>query len=822
MKFVHRTLVALLFSSMAGTAAVAQSLILVPSQATVQQAINQVSDGGIIEIANGTYAAPAGGFQASNLGKSFTMRAAVAATVTLTGSNTTDILRIANGSAALGKPITFERMTFANGRTTNGGLGGALSLVEATVTFVNCTFQNNTAAVPAGGGGGAITSNAANLTFVGTTFSSNSATTIGNGGAIRSNNSRILILDSAFTSNNATQSGGAINAGGSSRIFIHNTRFENNRVNLPGHFVDSLGGAISLVDSQLRVTNSRFAGNRAGYSGGAVYAFGWWSASMPTDVVTANTTFVDNASERDPSVAGTNVPVGGAVQVEDQATLNAYNTRFITNRAQIGGAISSYRAIVNVTDSAFHGNSVTGTIPGASMGGAIAASSEDSDALDGQVNRRNTSVTLRNTLFQGRFGSVGNAARSGGCLYIVGDLVRAYGLGGNAQMGTIAANRAPLTIEGSAFYDCDVAENSGGGMGGAGILQLTTTQISDSLFAGCDATPNAANTGSGGALFVFDNSDMTIQRTAFIRSTAGFAGGAIYSQGSRLDVSDSQFAENQLVGGSRWGGTAIWTGWENIGAPRPAVNATGIVRNSVMSNNSGAAAVLDYDANAAPFNLMQYAANSIFPNSTAFYSNAFTTAQTVAQVNSLTLHGQAKAPTPNTGLASAPAVVALRTVPSKTLPTYAIGDPAQPTASFAAYAWSGGSASLDGVPVSGNLGLTSVAAGVHQLTVGATSASATTIAGPAPATDLRARPQKIGPGAGTTLQWTQLAGAFVEQFIDLGVNLTPPGIPSGSVAVAPNNRSLTYRSLLVTQEGGATDTAPVTYIADLIFADVFE
>jgi hypothetical protein len=151
-----------------------------------------------------------------------------------------------------------------------------------------------------------------------------------------------------------------------------------------------------------------------------------------------------------------------------------------------------------------------------------------------------------------------------------------------------------------------------------------------------------------------------------------------------------------------------------------------------------------------------------------------------------------------------------------------VGDPAQPTASFAAYAWSGGGATFDGSPVSGNMGLTSVAPGTHVLAVGATSTSAATTAGATPTTDLRARPKKIGSGMSTTLLWTQLGGTFLEQFIDLGVNLPPPGVPSGSIVVTPGNRTQTYRSLLVTEEGGASDDATVTYIADLIFADGWE
>lgn len=795
----------------------AQTLIQVPAQMDLQQAINQVAEGGVIQIAAGTYAAPANGFDASNLTKSFTIRAAPAASVTLSGNNSTPILRIANGSRELGRSITLERLTFANGRTANTNLGGALTLIAAQATLLNCSFQGNVAAPSGSGGGGAISAGQSDITIVGSSFVGNSARISAGGGAIRATFSRLLVQDSTFSTNDAWESGGAVVLFGS-RMAAHNSQFIGNRANPPGHFVNSLGGAISMANSQLSATNSRFSGNQAGYSGGAIYAFGYWTDAEETQVITSNSTFVDNAVQRDASVTGTAAPVGGAIQVEDKATLHSYNTRFITNHAEIGGAISSYRAVIDIIDSAFHGNYTTGLASGVALGGAIAASSQDADALDGQNNRRNTSLTVRNTLFQGRFGSVGNVARVGGCVFVAGDPVRAYGLAGNTQMGTVASNRAPVSISNSVFYDCDVQENQGGGLGGGAIFQIASVQIRDTIFAGCDALHGAPNTGNGGALMMYDNTDATIERSSFIGGRAGFIGGAISTQGSNLQVSDSNFAENRLIGVNPWGGAAIWSGWESLGAPRPGVDATGLISNSVFSNNTGGAVLLEYDSASAPFNRLRYSSNRVFPDNTSFFSNAFTTAQTVAQLNSLTLHGTVKAPFPNQGLGVAPVIGAIVSAPSKVLPTYAVGDPAQPTAAYAGYAWSGGVATLNGNAVSGNVGLVSAGPGTHTLTVASTPFSTSIVQGVAPATQLRARPHKIGLNQTTRLFWTTLSGSFLDQFVDQRANLVSPPA-TGSTVVDPASTSTVYRGLLITEEGGASDSATVSYFADLIFAD---
>src|SRR5205807_5677540 len=70
----------------AGAAAAGGPLLRVPQDVpTLAQALRQVANGGVIELAAATYPAPAAGFKISNARKSFTIRGAAGATAILDG-----------------------------------------------------------------------------------------------------------------------------------------------------------------------------------------------------------------------------------------------------------------------------------------------------------------------------------------------------------------------------------------------------------------------------------------------------------------------------------------------------------------------------------------------------------------------------------------------------------------------------------------------------------------------------------------------------------------------------------------------------------------
>jgi hypothetical protein len=775
----------------------AQALVQVPSEVpTLQAAIAAVPDGGIIEMAAGTYLAPVGGFVISDQAKRFTIRAAAAATVVLSGGGTRDILRFANTSLATGRPVVFERLTFSGGVSTTDFLGGAATVVRADATFLSCVFQNN----------------AANPSLTG-------------GGAMWIDGARVFFHDTTWTGNTSRNYGGGLVVFNGSSVFIHDSIFLNNRTNLPGHAGNATGGGIHFVDATLRVTNTRFEGNQAGYVGGAIFAYGTWTDPVTTpraSLLVANSTFVNNQALRDASVAFSAPSVGGAIHVEDQATARFYNSRFVTNSAREGGAISNYRAIVEVEGGTFQGNQATGTGTGEALGGAIislSADNPDASTGFGTINRRSAILTVQDSLLQGRFGGVTTTARQGGCLFAGGDLNAAYGLAGITQNGTAASNRAVVGLTNVALVNCDVQGAAGvGGFGGALLGTLAALTVIDSLVIDSDASD------SGGGLTLTDDSAAALGRTTLARNTAVTSGGAMYLLGGRLDVDQGRFVHNALTTGNS--GSAVLSLLDAGGGGRPAVGVAGLLQGSVVSSNTGPSAfmLLEGDAHNEPVHRLEYRTNQIFPNNTSVYWNSLMGPRDVVGLNTLivTRSGTSstdKAPAnDNVAAGSAPLVGALLGVPPERLPDNAAGDPPAPTTSYLAYAWSGGSANLNGSPRAGNSGLEAAAgSGLQTLSVSGTPFTATVSDGPLPDLALGATPPVVGGGGSSTLSWSTNAGTFLDLAIDQGVSITSAAF--GSVLVTPNVTT-TYRAFLVTREGGAVEA--VTVSADLIFRDGFQ
>lgn len=705
-------------SLLALTPAAAAQVLRVPTDVPgLQQAIQSVADGGVIELAAGTYPAPQGGFRIRNLGKGFTVRAAAGATVVLDGEGSHTILDYENSAPARGRRVFFEGLTFRDGFSEEEKVGGAVSLVAADAAFVGCRFEGNASAAPTTGGGAVLIFDGSTAVFVDTTWSGNSATN--RGGAV----SAVL-----------------------STVYIHGGRFEDNRVNLPGHKATSPGGAIYVLDSTVRVFASSFEGNEAGWVGGALYAIGSWAEPVATpsaDVLVVGSTFRDNRAAADPCCTPPSPTSGGAFHVENQATLRIHESLLEGNRAEHAGAVSSYRAVVEVHGSVLRGNQATGPEGGLAVGGAFFVTSADfSDPSTdfGAVNRRPGELEVTDSLLQGRFGAVTTAAHSGGCIAIHGDSNRRYGDGGVAQDGSVAENRAPLRMERVVLYDCDVEASPGGtgGEGGGVIARLADAVIRDSLILRSDAP---ADGGNGGGMAVFDESRLVVSGTTFARNTAE-QGGGLFLSGSHVDLATSTFVDNEVTPGvsetvSQSRGAAFYAAPKAAQAnPERAADATGVVRECLFTSNVGLP-VREIDRSEPPFNRVRYDGNRFY--STTFGDKVYVNNQvsfggsSVQELNGIVLQRSDgtttdKSQVANSRLFVAPTEGMLLAVP----PSLTSFEGSLPEAvSTLAYARSGAAATLDGTPVAGSSGLMeTAAAGEHRLRSGGTQLGAVDVPAP--------------------------------------------------------------------------------------------
>jgi hypothetical protein len=753
-----------------------QSVIHVPSDtADLQAAINLVSDGGVIELANGTYPAPAGGFSILNIGKSFTIRAASGANVVLDGGGTHNILRFMNSNPSPGTSVVFENITFTNGYSALNGDSAGVTMQYAQATFINCVFSN---------GRGVASENSA-------------------GGIAVAFYSTALFINCQWIGNTTTSYGAGLAVGAHSKVYIHQSRFINNRANPPGHSSMAAGGAIHVGNSILRVSNSYFEGNQAGYVGGGIYAIGTWNDATTdpqTDVLVVNSTFVNNRAVRDPSVIRSDPTEGGAFHLEDQSLARIYNSRFIENSADTGGGVNLYRSRVEIADSVFLGNSATGTGSANGFGGAISAMSNDgNDATTnyGAINRPPAHLTLRNTLIQGRYDSVTTVGQAAGGIYAAGDIYHMYGLGGVLQMGTPAENRAVVNVDHVVFNDLDVAEVTGApgtGVGGAIVTDVADLTLNDSLLINSDAI--GTGNSSGGAVAILDQSVAHITNSTFARNSSQKFGGAIFVQGSEIHLEDSRLMNNDL-GGAVYG-AAIFT------APMNERNlpVTGAIENNLISNNNGQP-FFDDDHTDGPINDVRYNNNQVYDArgvNAQIYTNSISgyCCSTLSQLNTLVIQRAhtttPKSQVPNTSLSTLPSVGVLLADPPQILSGNANGDPPPPTTAYLGYAWSGGSATLDGQAVTGNAGVSPAGTGPHTLSVGGTNFTASISQAPTPAATFTT--SGVSP---VTLNWSVTSGSFLDAAIDHGVAITSS--PSGSVQVSPPVDT-DYWLFVIIEEGG--------------------
>ncbi len=639
-------------------------LIRVPKDArTLDAAIGRVGDGGVIEMAAGTYPSPPTGFSINNTRKGFTIRAAAGARVAIDGGGTRNLVRFINSDRGRGKKVIFQQITFQNGYSARLNESGGVTLSESEALFRQCLFLNNRAASLMTGGGAVKALPGSSATF----------------------------MNCSFRNNSSPLRGGAIVVRGSD-VTIQGGELVGNRTNLPNHQISSFGGAIVVIDGSLTVSGTRFDGNQAGWTGGAIYAIGNWDKGSTVSV--SRSTFTGNLAVPDPCCVNPLPTSGGAIHAEDLTTLQIADSLFQRNGAALGGAVDGYRADARISGSVFQAND--------GAGGAISmlsADSVDSSTAGGTINRRPARLVLTRSLLQG-----GAQASStiGGCILVNGDGNRMYGDGGIAQDGTLADNRAQVQILGVVFSGCHVAATADGGLGGALDGELIDLDLEDSMVLDSDARGAGAG---GGGLALRQESNARILRTTFARDSADRWGGALLLSGSTLQMDGCRFYGNDVVPGvfealSDSRGAAIYS-IPSLNAARPR-NVGGVVSNSVFSQNLGVP-VWDVDPTSGPINEMRYDANRfayttfgdrVYVNSLVSPAGANVGTLNILAVDRGSRGVTSKSAVPNLQTGD-PSEGDLRVVPS---PGGVGAGSAAPAVSVLAFAWSGGSAEIGSVP----------------------------------------------------------------------------------------------------------------------------
>jgi hypothetical protein len=674
------------------TAQAAAKVIRASSSAALERAIREAESGDSIELQGGVYPSPRNGFHLSNLKKALTLRAAPGAAVVLDGGGERPLVRLENGQPSRGKRIVFQDLAFANGVSDEKSAAGGVTMRAAKARFVRCTFA------------------------------ANRNTSAGGAGALRlAEGSDALLIASRFLGNSSRSRGGAIETIDST-FEMRGGDLQDNGTNRAGHATKAVGGAAYILDSKATFRDVFFARNGSGWVAGALFVYGHWGGEgdrAATEVLIERSTFEDNGAQPFPGQQ-TGRNEGGAIHAEDDAEVRIRRSVFVRNHAQVGGALHSYRAAFEVEDSIFLDNRARQDPGEPSVGGTIASDSNDQRGPStggGAVNRPSAALAVRRSLVRGPIGSAG--ARTGGCLYVVGDLSRQYGTGSVPKQGTLEDNRATLLIEDSVLAHC-AAGASGLPLGGALYGSLVDLRVVDSLvFENRAPEPG----GGGGGFALFDETSAAVATTTFAANLAERFGGAIFLGGSRLEAHANRFLRNALrpaaaatLSESR--GAAIYSLPRASGGSHGPADVRGAVAGSLFSSSAGLALWDVEPVDDTAINDLRYQGNRFFESS--FGTDVYMlqrdfVARTPAELNALVVERTSRPPTDKSTVPNAtigpPAEAALLAVQEAGAAPARYGP-------FLAFAWDGGGATLDGAPLASRQGLVAdPVPGLHSLAV---------------------------------------------------------------------------------------------------------
>ncbi|RAP50095.1 MAG: hypothetical protein BZ136_02100, partial [Methanosphaera sp. rholeuAM74] len=499
--------------------------------------------------------------------------------------------------------VTVDNCTFIDNFAGFNGAGVDWSSNSQNGRLLNSTFINNTALRS----GGALFWNGHNGTIENTVFENNKATGEnqathdftgsveyatpgGNGGAILWSGSVGYLNNVTIHNNSAAVNGGAAMFIGGINITVNNSNVTNNSAGNNGGGLDWREGA-----SNGEVINSSFEGNDAGHDGGAIFWNGEYGEIK--DSYFANNHALGDITGYDILSGQTNGGDGGAV-------IWTGSNGYITN------------SVFENNDAAYRGGSIyfthhegTGSCENVSVEGCNFTDNHaglNGGALDWGVGAYNATIS------SSRF--VRNVAeRNGGAIYVSGhegDILNSY-FEENEAKGTVDKDDRDTSSTGPyGIY------HVGGGYGGAILWTSSSTVSSDGFIDNCTFYKNDANI-SGGAVFLIHSINVTVngsnftenhaknrggalnfregaencsvKNSIFDKNIADGSAGAIYWNGEKGSIENSNFTENrakgtnytgqypatnQTYGGD--GGAVLWTG------------SNGEIRGSVFDNNDAA------------------------------------------------------------------------------------------------------------------------------------------------------------------------------------------------------------------------------------------
>jgi predicted outer membrane repeat protein len=313
---------------------------------------------------------------------------------------------------------------------------------------------------------------------------------------------------------------------------------------------------------------------------------------------------------------------------------------------------------------------------------------------------------------------------------------------------------------------------------------------------------------SGGGLSLLWDSTANLGNMFFANNSAMLFGGAVFVQGSTINMSNSTLLNNSLPGTpDDWFtsyGSAIFTTVDDS----RKINAAGLISNDQFIGNSGMA-IFDDDRNISnsPYNAVIYNSNSFYSTfypQKEIYRDSLSNKKTASGLNSLVIDRSAgglpatdkSMDNNNIDLASSPVTGMILAVPSAILTTKASGDENLTYYSFLAYAWNGSPADLNGNPLNGSTSVTPTNLPMsYALNVNGTSYTGSINDDTGPIATFTITPS----GLSYVLNWSVICNGFLDSYIDQDISAST--ITTNTVTItAPDD--LTFHFYALAQDGG--------------------
>lgn len=351
--------------------------------ATIQYAIDQASEGDVIQLDNGLYT------EKIVITKNLTIRGdgiLKTGIQAATEAGVSDVGRVVQIESDL-DDVVLEDLTIRYGAGAYDGCGVNIGRRSSVFMRWVLIFENLCPARPGGGihiqqnsdlalehvtianntasrGGGIFVSPLSNLTMDNTSLINNKVTVLnGDGGAIYAGTGNVTIRNSLINLNETTRFGGAYYSATSDNILlIENSEISHNTAGADGGAIRMGSGYLTIDQTEIhnnRTTGAASSSNPQSMGGGAIYIWG-----LGNRILITNSEIRDNESAN--HGGGIYLYQGGSVhQQESQARI--LNTKITGNKAALngGGAAVTLRASMLIGE----GSLVSGNTAGQGGGG---------------------------------------------------------------------------------------------------------------------------------------------------------------------------------------------------------------------------------------------------------------------------------------------------------------------------------------------------------------------------------------------------------------------------------------------------------------------